>query len=46
MSELQPPSIRVSPDHDVEQFMGQVNAMKPDLHAERALKVKDEEDED
>jgi hypothetical protein len=46
MSELLPPSIRVSSDHGVDQFMGQVNAMKAGLDAERARKVKDEEDED
>ena len=41
MSVLLPPSIRVAGDHKVDEFMGQVGAMKAGLDAERARKVKD-----
>ncbi|NHZ78328.1 FHA domain-containing protein [Massilia sp. CCM 8695] len=40
MSVLMPPSTRVSPDHGVDEFMGDVAAMKARLDAERAKKVK------
>jgi len=46
MSVLMPPSMRVSPDHSVDEFMTGVTAMKARLDAERAKKVKDEGDDD
>jgi hypothetical protein len=42
MSVLLPPSMRVSPDHNVDEFMGQVTAMKARLDAERTRKVKED----
>jgi pSer/pThr/pTyr-binding forkhead associated (FHA) protein len=41
MPVLMPPVMRVSPDHNVEEFMGQVGAMKARLDVERASKDKD-----
>lgn len=46
MSVLLPPSLRASPDHGVDEFMGRVGAMKARLDAERARKVNDEVDAD
>lgn len=43
MSALLPPSMRVSDDRSVEEFMGQVDAMKPRLDAERARKAGDDD---
>jgi hypothetical protein len=40
MSVLLPPSMRASRDHDVDQFMAQVGAMKPQLDSERTHKDK------
>jgi hypothetical protein len=42
MSVLMPPQMRVSRDHTVDEFMGQVGAMKARLDVERAKKNKDE----
>jgi hypothetical protein len=42
MSVLMPPSMRVVKDHNVNEFMGNVNAMKARLDAERVKKVKDQ----
>ncbi|MES2758981.1 MAG: FHA domain-containing protein [Pseudomonadota bacterium] len=42
MSVLLPPSVRVAKDHSVDEFMGNVNAMKARLDAERMKKVKDQ----
>jgi hypothetical protein len=42
MSVLMPPQIRVSRDHTVDEFMGQVGAMKARLDFERASRNKDE----
>jgi hypothetical protein len=39
------PSLRVSPDHTVDEFMLDVDALKARLDEERTKKVKDEEDE-
>lgn len=44
MSVLMPPSIRVSPDHSVTEFMGEVQTLKAKLDAERTKKVKGEDD--
>jgi hypothetical protein len=41
MSTLQPPDLRASRDHSVDEFMGQVGAMKAQLDAERTRKFKD-----
>jgi MFS family permease len=49
MSVLMPPSMRVAPDHSVNEFMGNVSSMKAHLDKERAKKVKDsgaDEDDD
>ena len=47
MSVIMPPSMRVSPDHSVDEFMAEVNDMKKTLDVERTRKVKDEgEDEE
>lgn len=43
MSVVLPPSMRVSPDHTVDEFMGDVNGLKARLDAERVKKVKDDE---
>jgi hypothetical protein len=40
MSILLPPSIRASPDHDVDEFMAQVGAMQKHLDSERSRKDK------
>jgi pSer/pThr/pTyr-binding forkhead associated (FHA) protein len=45
MSVLMPPSLRVSPDHSVDEFMTGVTDMKKTLDAERLKKVKDEGDD-
>ncbi|GAB3447790.1 FHA domain-containing protein [Massilia solisilvae] len=44
MSVLMPPELRASRDHSVDEFMGQVGAMKARLDVERASKDKDEGD--
>jgi hypothetical protein len=41
MSVLLPPTMRASPDHDVDEFMAQVGAMQKQLDRERAHKDKD-----
>src|SRR5450830_1348921 len=41
MSVLLPPATRVARDHQVDEFMGEVGAMRATLDAERARKVKD-----
>ncbi len=50
MSVLLPPSLRVAGNHNVDEFMGNVGAMKARLDADRVKKVKDngavEEDDD
>jgi hypothetical protein len=46
MSVVLPPSMRVSPDHTVDEFMGDVDALKARLDAERTKKVRDEVDEE
>jgi pSer/pThr/pTyr-binding forkhead associated (FHA) protein len=43
---LLPPLMRVSPDHSVEQFIGDVASMKAKLDKERTRKVKDDADDD
>jgi len=43
MSVVLQPSMRVSPDHSVDEFMGDVNALKARLDVERTKKVKDDE---
>jgi hypothetical protein len=40
MSILLPPSMRASPDHDVDEFMAQVGAMQKHLDSERSRKDK------
>ncbi len=45
MSLVLQPSLRVSPDHTVDEFMLDVDALKARLDEERTKKVKDEEDE-
>jgi hypothetical protein len=44
MAVLMPPQMRVSRDHTVDEFMGQVGAMKARLDLERAARNKDEAD--
>jgi hypothetical protein len=46
MSVLLPPSVRASPDHDVDEFMAQVSAMQKRLDAERAHKDKEGDESD
>lgn len=46
MSVILPPSMRVSPDHSVDEFMGKVGDMKAKLDVERTRKVKDEGEDD
>jgi hypothetical protein len=46
MALILPPSMRVSPDHTVEEFIGDVNKLKARLDAERTRKVKDDGGED
>jgi hypothetical protein len=46
MSVLMPPSTRFSPDHSVDEFMGDVGAMKARLDAERGKKIKGEGSDD
>lgn len=46
MALLLPPSLRVSPNHTVDEFVGDVNAMKARLDQERANKIKDDSDDD
>lgn len=48
MSLVLPPSVRVSPDHSVDEFMGQVQQLKPRLDQDRTKKVRgsDEDEED
>ncbi|MFL6709335.1 MAG: FHA domain-containing protein [Massilia sp.] len=41
MSVILPPATRVARDHSVDEFMGEVNAMRSKLDNERAKKVKD-----
>ena len=43
MSVVLQPSMRVSPDHSVDEFMGDVTALKAKLDRERTRKVNDEE---
>ena len=43
---LLPPALRVSPDHSVDQFIGDVASMKARLDKERMRKVKDDADDD
>ncbi|MFL6659794.1 MAG: FHA domain-containing protein, partial [Massilia sp.] len=40
------PSLRVSPDHGVDEFMGDVNKLKAQADAERSKKVKDDGGDD
>ncbi len=42
MSVIMPPSFRISPDHTVNEFMGDVGDMQKQLDVERTKKVKDE----
>lgn len=42
MSLLLPPALRVSPDHTVGEFIGELGSMKARLDAERARRVKDD----
>jgi hypothetical protein len=42
MSLLLPPTMRASPDHSVDEFMGGVSSMKAKLDLERTRKVKDD----
>lgn len=44
MSVVLQPSMRVSPDHTVDEFMGDVNGLKAQLDVERTKKIKDEGD--
>lgn len=46
MSVLLQPSMRVSPDHSVDEFMGDVNALKARLDVERTKKFKESGDDD
>jgi hypothetical protein len=46
MSVVLQPSMRVSPDHTVDEFMGDVTALKAKLDEERTKKVKDEQSGD
>jgi FHA domain len=46
MALLLPPSMRVSPDHSVDEFMAGVGAMKARLDAERGKKDKDDASDD
>ncbi|WP_426102738.1 FHA domain-containing protein [Massilia sp. TSP1-1-2] len=46
MSVVLQPSMRVSPDHSVDEFMGDVTALKKKLDEERTKKVKDDESGD
>jgi hypothetical protein len=45
MAVLLPPEMRASPDHGVDEFMGQVGAMKAQLDVERKRKVEDDSGE-
>ncbi len=42
MNALMPPTMRVSPDHTVDQFMDEVGSLKARLDLERTKKVKDD----
>lgn len=46
MALVLPPAIRVSPDHTVDAFIGDVNNMKARLDQERTRKVKDDGDDE
>ncbi len=46
MALILPPAMRVSPNHTIDEFVGDVNAMKARLDAERSRKVKDDGDDD
>ncbi len=46
MSVVLQPSLRVSPDHSIDEFMGDVNALKEKLDEERIKKVKDDGSDD
>ncbi len=46
MAVLMPPSMRVSPDHSVDEFMDSVARMKAQLDLERTKKVKDDGGDD
>ncbi|MEO7497807.1 MAG: FHA domain-containing protein [Massilia sp.] len=46
MSVVLPPSMKVAPDHSVDEFMGKVAAMKAKLDSERVKKVKDDGSDD
>ena len=46
MSVVLQPSMRVSPDHSVDEFMGDVNALKKKLDEERTKKLKDDGGDD
>lgn len=41
MSVILPPALKVAPNHSVDEFMGDVGAMRASLDAERARKIKD-----
>lgn len=43
---LLPPSLRASPDHSVDEFMGRVRTLQARVDQERTRKVKDGEDDD
>jgi hypothetical protein len=45
MAVLLPPQMRASPDHGIDEFMGQVGAMKARLDIERKRKVEDDSGE-
>ena len=42
MNAMLPPAVRVSPNHSVDDFMGNVASMKAELDVERTKKVKDD----
>ena len=46
MAVLMPPSMRVSPDHSVDDFMNDVGTLKARLDVERTKKVKDDGNDD
>ncbi|SHG56816.1 FHA domain-containing protein [Massilia sp. CF038] len=46
MSVILQPSVRVSPDHSVDEFMGDVNALKAKLDVARTKKFRDNGDDD
>ena len=46
MAVILPPSLRVSPDHSVDEFVGKVGGLKAQLDLERTRKVNDEGSDD